>query len=336
MKFSKYFNLWLYEDDGYYAKAPKIGKEGDFYTSVSTSMFFGGTIGKRVVDLISNKELSTHATIVEIGAHQGYMLADLIQFIYTLNPSFLKHLHFSIVEPMKHLQNIQKKYFKKAFGDEISFSIVSKIEELNCDEAVVINNELLDAFPCEIIHEEKMLHVKNHIPYFDKMSAEVRDISNKLGVKKGEISIGYEEFFNKLKNSFKNIHFIGFDYGQMESREDFSIRVYKDHQTYPLFSLTNLAGNSERFEEFFKKSDLTYDVNFNHVKSAMLESGFKEIEFKSQMSALVDFGINELLDLFRQNVDEKVYKNELEKVKRLILPTYFGERFKMVSSWKRS
>ena len=48
IKFSEYFNSWLYENDGYYSKYKQIGKKGDFYTAVSTSSFFGGTIGKRI------------------------------------------------------------------------------------------------------------------------------------------------------------------------------------------------------------------------------------------------------------------------------------------------
>ena len=47
IKFSSYFNNWLYGDDGYYSNYKTIGKEGDFYTAVSSSKFFGGTIGKK-------------------------------------------------------------------------------------------------------------------------------------------------------------------------------------------------------------------------------------------------------------------------------------------------
>ena len=46
MKFSKYMNEWLYDKDGYYASFRAIGKGGDFYTAVSSSMFFGGSIAK--------------------------------------------------------------------------------------------------------------------------------------------------------------------------------------------------------------------------------------------------------------------------------------------------
>jgi len=37
-----------------------------------------------------------------------------------------------------------------------------------------------------------------------------------------------------------------------------------------------------------------------------------------------------LLEMLKEKVDEKLYKQELEKVKMLILPDFLGERFKMV------
>ena len=54
------------------------------------------------------------------------------------------------------------------------------------------------------------------------------------------------------------------------------------------------------------------------------------MELKAQMSALVNMGILELLEMLQKNVDEKIYKQELEKVKILIMPDFLGERFKMI------
>ena len=97
MKFSNYMSNWLYGENGYYSNYKTIGKEGDFFTAVSTSAFFGGTIGKRAVDVINEGYLPKDTTIVEIGAHHGYLLADMIQFIYTLQPELLKTLKFAII-----------------------------------------------------------------------------------------------------------------------------------------------------------------------------------------------------------------------------------------------
>ena len=47
------------------------------------------------------------------------------------------------------------------------------------------------------------------------------------------------------------------------------------------------------------------------------------------MVALVDMGILDLLEILKENADEKIYSQELEKAKMLILPNFLGERFKM-------
>lgn len=54
------------------------------------------------------------------------------------------------------------------------------------------------------------------------------------------------------------------------------------------------------------------------------------VELKAQMVALVDMGILELLEILKEKVDEKLYTQELEKVKILIMPSFLGERFKMI------
>jgi SAM-dependent MidA family methyltransferase len=38
----------------------------------------------------------------------------------------------------------------------------------------------------------------------------------------------------------------------------------------------------------------------------------------------------ELLEMVRKHAGEKVYTQELEKVKILIMPNFLGERFKMI------
>ena len=118
--------------------------------------------------------------------------------------------------------------------------------------------------------------------------------------------------------------FISFDYGEMIARPDFSLRVYEKHNVIPFFD-----ENIKR-EELFAKSDITYDVTFEHVKDAYEEAGATFIELKAQMVALVDMGIMELLEILKDNVEEKIYKQELEKAKMLIMPNFLGERFKMI------
>ena len=103
MTFSDYMENWLYGDEGYYATYKVIGKSGDFYTAVSTSKFFGGTIAKHIISLIDEGFLPEDTTICEIGAHHGYFLADMIEFIHTLRPELLQSLKFVIIERFEAL-----------------------------------------------------------------------------------------------------------------------------------------------------------------------------------------------------------------------------------------
>ena len=69
---------WLYGKEGYYTAYRSIGKKGDFYTAVSTSKFFGGAIANHILKRLDEGFLSKDSLICEIGAHHGYLLADII------------------------------------------------------------------------------------------------------------------------------------------------------------------------------------------------------------------------------------------------------------------
>lgn len=320
---------WLYGPQGYYATA-KVGKAGDFYTSVSTSMFFGGTLGKHVVEQVRRGQLSPTAHVVEIGAHQGHMMADMIQFIYSLEPSLATSLHFTVIEPLAPLRQLQQQTFESAFGDALHVKILPSLEALTCKEAVVVANELFDAFPCEVLTQEGMLYLENHLPFFKTPSPEIAAKAQEFGVEKGEIACGLEAFAQALARACERCEFIGFDYGEAYARNDISLRIYQDHQSTPFFELTCKAGSTERLVAFFAKADLTYDVNFAHVRQAMEQAGFSLSALQTQAKALVDFGLLELLELLKVHAGEDAYRKELEKAKQLLLPTFLGERFKMI------
>ncbi len=332
--FSDYMTQWLYGEKGYYASMPKIGKDGDFYTSVSTSIFFGGSIANYLLSVVDGGFLSPSTAVVEIGAHRGYMMADMIQFIYTLRPEFLETLSFVVVEPLDNVREAQREYFASSFGNKVNINIVKSLKELNCDEAFVVSNELFDAFTCELIHNDKMLYIHEGRAVFGGLSSEAKELKDKYNVTRGEVSLGVDGFVKQINKAFKKYEFVSFDYGQMGARGEISLRVYKNHKSYPFFELTTYGGSEDSFSKFFANSDITYDVNFTQIKDEFDKHGARLKKFCTQMVALSDFGISDLLEILHQNVDEKAYVNEVSKVKQLLLPEYLGERFKMINFTK--
>jgi len=324
MKFSDYMYDWLYGKDGYYSKYKEIGKEGDFYTSVSTSKFFGGTIAKHIISIIDEGFLPKETTICEIGAHKGYLSADIVQFIYTLRPELLETLSFVTVERFDFLQEEQDRYFEASFGDVVKLSHVKSLSELDLDSAFFIANEIFDAFSCELIYKDKMGTLEDGKIVFEHKNTWLSEKAKKYHKDKGEIAVGYEEFALEMKSAAQTFEFMTFDYGEMQARPDFSIRIYKDHKVIPLFD------EDLKLSDVFSVSDITYDVCFEHLKDAYAGAGIEMFEYKTQALAMVDMGLLDLLQMLKDSGGDEMYTHEVERAKQLILPDFLGERFKMI------
>lgn len=324
MRFSDYMQKWLYAEEGYYSAYRPIGKKGDFFTAVSTSKFFGGTIAKYIIKRLDEGFLASDALICEIGAHHGYLLADIIEFLYTLRPEILKTFRFGIVERFDALQKHQKEYFEESFGDFVTLEHYKDLSEVESASAFFIANEIFDAFPCELFYKGKIGTVQNHKIVFEEESAEITALAERYKQDRGEIARGYESFAKAMLGAAKRFEFMSFDYGELQARSDFSIRIYKEHQVYPLFD------EELKLEEAFGKTDITYDVNFTHVKEAFESMGMTCTQYSTQLVALIEMGILDLLAMLKENTSEEIYKQELEKAKVLITPSMMGERFKMV------
>ena len=324
MRFSDYMYNWLYGTNGYYASYRPIGKKGDFYTAVSTSKFFGGTIANHIVKRIDEGFLRSDSLICEIGAHHGYLLADIIEFIHTLRPQLLQTLRFGIIERFENLRTAQQAYFDESFGNAVSLEHYSDLSELNEQSTFFIANEIFDAFSCELYYKGKIARVENHEIIFDIDDPKISALAEKYQQDRGEIALGYESFASAMQNSSSRFEFISFDYGELSARSDFSIRVYQDHQTFPLFD--EVLDRSK----VFGTSDITYDVNFNHVKEAFTHIGIECTQYSTQLVALIEMGILDLLAMLKEHAGDEIYTQELEKVKILITPSLMGERFKMI------
>ena len=331
IKFSDYFNDWLYGQDSYYSNYKQIGKDGDFFTSVSTSSFFGGSIAKKIISSIEDGFLPKNTTILEIGAHHGYLLADVIQSIYTLNPELLKTLNFAIVERFPNLQEQQKKYLFNSFGNIIKLTHYNDISEVKLENAYILANEIFDAFPCDLVYTNEkgilqQAYVSNHqIKFVDCNNENIINHCKKYSITKGEVTLSYKDFASTLCKNIPHFEFLTFDYGDRFPRNDFSTRIYEKHSVYPIFE-ENLS-----LKNLFKNSDITYDVHFNYLKDCFLNNNILDIKFNTQLKSLVEFGILDLLEILKANVDEKYYLKETQKVKILLEPTGMGDRFKTLN-----
>ncbi len=324
MLFSEYMDEWLYGKDGYYKNFKAIGKAGDFYTAVSTSSFFGASIANYFYGLLKDGKADRDGWLIEIGAHQGYLLCDMIQWLYTCDPSLAKTLNFAIVERQPEVQKAQLAYIKERFGDDITITHFDDISEVEVDYAFVVSNEIFDAFPCQLLKDKQIATVTEHKIQWQDAPEDMLEWSKKHHLNQGEIAVGYEKFAQDIYNGIGKCDFVSFDYGEKYVRNDFSIRVYRSHQTYPLFDEELILSDS------FGADDITYDVNFEHIAEAFEGVGFKQLHYETQARALIRFGLIDILDSFAKQTTKSRYLHEADKIKTLIAPTMMGDRFKMI------
>jgi len=315
---------WLYGEEGYYRRFKAIGKAGDFYTAVSTSAFFGASIANHLYRMIQEGRAKRDGWLIEVGAHQGYLISDMIQWLYSCDPTLIETLHFGIVERQPEVQQAQRAYLKRRFGDAVEVTFFSDISQVQAEYAFIVANEILDAFPCELYKDEQIAYVAEHEIYWKDAPKPLLDFAAGHRLRTGEIAVGYERFAKAMASGIVRLDFVTFDYGEKYVRNDFSIRIYREHETLPLFDETLVL------EEAYQAADITYDVNFAQVIESFEREGFALEAYETQARALVRFGIIEILEQYAKTTTELNYLREADRIKTLIAPTVMGDRFKLL------
>ncbi len=162
----KTFMEWvLYEPNlGYYAaNRQKIGAGGDFVTSPHLGADFGELLAEQFLDLWLSLERPNPFQIVEMGAGQGLIAADVLRYLCSLtrqsHPSdyaaFWEALEYIIVEKSPAFIEEQQKVLKPFV--ETDRKLTWRTWEEISDESIVgcfFSNELVDAFPVHRIESQ--------------------------------------------------------------------------------------------------------------------------------------------------------------------------------------
>ncbi|MBL9135963.1 MAG: SAM-dependent methyltransferase [Verrucomicrobiales bacterium] len=144
LPFSRFMELALYAPGlGYYERPNgRIGRRGDFYTSVSVGPALGRLLSARFAKWARQFDA---VDWVEAGAHDGQLAADILEALES-EPALLDRLRYWIVEPSEPRRQEQVKRLERWSGQ------VQWRERWNDFEhpihGIIFANELLDALPC--------------------------------------------------------------------------------------------------------------------------------------------------------------------------------------------
>ena len=136
---------------GYYARATRqVGRGGDFFTSVSVGPLFGELLARRFLREWRESGAPARWRIIECGAHDGTLAADMLGAISRLEPHAFGALEYAIPEPLPLLQAAQRETLR---GFEEKMRFIAETSELHADPlpGVAFGNELLDALPFHVV-----------------------------------------------------------------------------------------------------------------------------------------------------------------------------------------
>lgn len=148
--FAWFMEQALYHPEhGYYSSGrAKIGRGGDYFTSVSVGPLFGRLMAAQFAEMWEALEQPRDFTIVEQGAHGGEFARDVLAAARERTPEFFDALRYRIVEPFVALESRQRQTLA-GFAPRVEWC--RSLAELNPFCGIHFSNELLDAMPVHLV-----------------------------------------------------------------------------------------------------------------------------------------------------------------------------------------
>lgn len=332
----------LYDPElGYYARGIRqIGRGGDFFTSVSVGPLFGGLLARRFLRDWQTLGCPGRWRIIECGAHDGTLAADVLTALAILDDRALKGLEYVIPEPLATLQEIQRQTLRN-FPETVRF--LQTPAELAGDPVpgIAFGNEVLDALPCHLVEWRggRWLECCVGISGDDRLVWDLREIDNPalssalamLGTQfpeayRTEIRTVYPAFLEPLVRSLDAGRMLWIDYGFARpdyyhpQRSSGTLRTFSKHR----------AGDDPL--EFPGETDITAHVDFTAVAEAAASLGGQATEFRNQGTWLTEIAREWL---FEQ--DGSPQPSLLRQFQTLTHPAHLGGSFHVLElSWQQA
>ena len=151
--FAEYMRACLYEPGlGYYTSpGRKVGKAGDFYTSINVHRIFGRLIAREIIRMWEAMAAPAHFDIVEAGAGNGELCRDILDAIAGINPALYETLTYRLIEAEPSLEVIQRDLLA-CHGAKAAWSAPADLAEGRLSfSGCLLSNELIDSFPVHIV-----------------------------------------------------------------------------------------------------------------------------------------------------------------------------------------
>lgn len=332
--FADFMELALYHPEhGYYSRpVQKIGREGDYYTSVHVSKLFGQTIARQLAEMgsiLGWEELK----LVEYGAGEGYLALDILDTFKEQFPQWIDHISYYICETSEYHRRLQKHRLEAYLNQVYWIEELGHVNQGRPFKGIVFSNELIDAFP---VHRVKQIGGQLQEIYITFEESSLKEKTGELSTpmlreyfpslnfdlqegQEAEINLMALRWLQEISRYLEQGFVLTIDYGYEihelanPRRFDGTVMCYYRHKA-----------DSKPLEQIGLK-DITSHVNFTALMKYGEEYGLEVTGLTNQMKFLVG------LEAGKELEDPNLSSGEKQKLalalKELLMPDKMGERF---------
>ncbi len=331
-------DLALYDPHlGYYARvAQRSGRGGDFFTSVDVGSLFGELIAVQIADmaaLLSDGAPPRPFDLVEAGAGNGRLSADILRALHRDQPALFDRLRLHLVEASPEARLAHAATFG-TLADRLDTSAARLPTSF---DGVLLANELFDAMPA---HQVVMRKGKLREIY-------VEAAGDRLTTREGALSTArLQHYFDDLGITLEDgwrveVSLAACDWMREAAAtltRGFAILIDYGHEANELYSVTHSSGTLTSFTRHTAAGaeasspehawlrdpgaqDLTAHVDFTSLRRAAEQEGCTTLGFLDQMYFIMALATPRLAAL---TIKERL------ALKTLIMPGGLGSTMKVL------
>ncbi len=339
LTFAEYMDLVLYDPQyGYYSSGVMgIGAQGDFFTAVSLGKDFGELLASQFVQMWHNLHCPQNFSLVEMGAGNGDLAQDIINYLQEHHPDFLAVINYIIIEKSPSLRGIQQQ--KLVDSNEVNITWKSW-DEIPNNEFIgcCFSNELVDAFPVhqivinnnalqEVFVTEQAGEIVEHYDnistsqlqeYFDLIQIDIVT-QNYPHEYRSEVNLRALDWLETIAKKLKQGYLLTIDYGYSAAkyyhpqRSQGTLKCYYQHRHHnnPYLNLG--------------QQDITTHVDFTALENQGNKLGLETVGFTKQAMFLMALGLGDRLQELatgKYNLQEIFQRRDA--LHQLINPTGLG------------
>jgi SAM-dependent MidA family methyltransferase len=319
--FERFMELALYHPQhGYYtAGRARIGKRGDYFTSVSVGPLFGRLLAKQFLKFRKDLGNPSEFEVIEFGGHRGQLRADVL--------AAAPDLRYRIVET----------------GDPLPDSIVG----------CVFSNEFLDALPVHLVQvkdgawQEVFVKVERASSPFDPSIMNGQDARSTLFSEllgplstprlaeylhdlpaqhmegyRAEVNLRALDWLSDVAKRLKRGWIVTIDYGY--ERPEYFAPHHRDGTLLCYHQHTKSANPYANVGE----QDITTHVEFTSFIEHGKALGLEPVLFTDQSHYLLQIGESEIAEIVERTAGQ--LSKERAAIQQLLHPEMMGRTFKVL------